>query len=153
MSDFWDLKHRLCEAVNAHDMERVLDCYSPDAVFVSPVGIAEGREQIAWIYQQFFGGFPDYHQTPVFELGDADNPAVTEWTVTGTHEGPFLLPDGREVEGTGRHVVFRATCSTFVDHGKIAAHREYFDQLELYFQLGFGLAERDPSLRFAQARG
>ncbi|GGL04641.1 hypothetical protein Sme01_65740 [Sphaerisporangium melleum] len=151
MSENWDLKHRLCDAINAHDMKQILDCYSPDAVYVAPAGITEGREQIAWLYEQLFTAFPDFHLTPVFELAEADDPAVTEWTVTGTHKGPFLLPDGREVQGSGRRVVFRATCSTFAEHGEIIAHREYFDQLELYSQLGFGLTELDPALRFAEA--
>ncbi|RAY14917.1 hypothetical protein DPM19_12445 [Actinomadura craniellae] len=151
MSNFWDLKHKLGEAINAHDIQGVLDCYSPDAVYVAPTGIAEGHEQIAWFYEQWFQGFPDLHFTPWFELGDVDNPAVTEWTTTGTHTGPFLLPDGRVLEGTGRRITFRSTCSTFVEDGKIKTHREYFDQLEVYSQLGFGLKELDPGEALSSA--
>ncbi|MEV4571345.1 nuclear transport factor 2 family protein [Nonomuraea sp. NPDC049419] len=47
MSASWDLKHRLTDAVNAHDLERLLDCYSADAVYVTPSGTGEGHEQIA----------------------------------------------------------------------------------------------------------
>ncbi|WP_440103766.1 ester cyclase [Streptosporangium sp. H16] len=141
MSVFWDLKHRLCEAINAHDLQGVLDCYAPDAVHVAPTGVVEGHEQIAWLYEQLFVGFPDLHLTPWYEIGDHDNPAVTEWTITGTHSGPFLLPDGREIEGTGRHITVRSTCSAFVENDKIKTHREYYDQLELYSQLGYGLTE------------
>jgi ketosteroid isomerase-like protein len=144
MSTYWELKHRLGDAINAHDLQRVLSCYSTDAVFVTPSGVAEGHDQIAWIYEQFFKGFPDFHTTAWFELSDCDNPVVTEWTYTGTHTGPFLLPDGREIEGTGRRVTLRATCTAHVEHGKITTHREYFDQLELYSQLGFGLMELKP---------
>lgn len=147
MSTFWDLKHRLGEAINAHDLQGVLDCYSPDAVYVAPPGMAEGHEQIAWLYEQLFIGFPDLHLTPWFELCDWENPAVTEWTMTGTHTGPFSLPDGRELAGTGRRISVRTTCSTFVENGKIKTHREYYDQLELYGQLGFGLKELSPSSR------
>jgi ketosteroid isomerase-like protein len=145
MSAFWDLKHRLGEAINAHDMQGVLDCYCPDAVYVSPSGVAEGHRQIAWLYEQLFDGFPDLHLTPWFEIGDCDTPAVTEWTMTGTQTGPFLLPDGRVLEPTGRRIAVRTTCSTFVEDGRIKTHREYFDQLELYSQLGFGLKELDPT--------
>jgi ketosteroid isomerase-like protein len=145
MPTFWDLKHRLGEAINAHDLQGVLDCYSPDAVYVTPSGIAEGYQQIASVYEHFFKGFPDLNLTPWFELGDSENPAVTEWTMTGTHTGPFFLPDGRELEGTGRRIAVRTTCSTFVENGKIKTHREYFDQLELYSQLGFGLKELNSS--------
>ncbi|GAA0398765.1 hypothetical protein GCM10009530_58070 [Microbispora corallina] len=140
MSTGWDVKHRLCQAINVHDLHGVLECYSPDAVLVCPAGVAEGREQIAWIYEQLFKGFPDYRQTPWLEV-DCDDPAVSEWTITGTHTGPFLLPDGRELEPTGRHVTLRASCLSYVEGGRIVTHREYFDQLELYSQLGFGLVE------------
>ncbi|WP_203880721.1 ester cyclase [Planotetraspora kaengkrachanensis] len=142
MSTYWDLKHRLGKAINAHDLQAVLDCYCPNAVYVTPSGVAEGHEQIAWIYEQLFRSFPDIHLTPWFELGDCENPAVTEWTMTGTHTGPLLLPDGRELQGTGRKISLRATCSTFVGDGKIKTHREYFDQLELYSQLGLRLSEQ-----------
>lgn len=141
MATFWDLKHWLTDAINMHDIRGILACYSPTAVYVTPSGVAEGHEQIAWMYEQFFTAFPDFHVTAWFELGDCENPAVTEWTYTGTHKGPFLLPDGREIEGTGRHIALRATCSTFVTDGRIVTHREYFDQLELYSQLGFGLTK------------
>jgi ketosteroid isomerase-like protein len=144
MSDSWDIKHRLREAINAHDLHGVLECYRPDAVLVSPAGVAEGHDQIAWYYEQFFTGFPDFHQTADFEA-DCGDPAITEWTLTGTHTGPFSLPDGRVMEGTGRQVTVRASCSAHVTNGKIITHREYFDQLELYSQLGFGLTELDPS--------
>jgi steroid delta-isomerase-like uncharacterized protein len=144
MSIFWDIKHQLCEAINAHDLHQVLELFSPDAVYVSPSGIAEGHEQIAWLLEQFFKGFPDCHRTPWFEIADHDNPAVMEWTLTGTHTGPFLLPDGRELEGTGRQITLRGTCASFIENGKITTHREYFDQLELYTQLGFGLTEINP---------
>jgi uncharacterized protein (TIGR02246 family) len=144
MSDFWEIKHRLSEAINAHDLHRVLETYSPDAVFVTPTGMAEGHEQIAWFYEQFFKGFPDFHQTAWLEVA-CDDPVVTEWTITGTHTGPFLLPDGREMEGTGRRITVRASCACHVADGLIVTHREYFDQLELYSQLGFGLTKLDSS--------
>jgi predicted ester cyclase len=144
MSNPWEIKNRLCEAVNAHDLHRVLECYSPDAVLVEPAGVAEGHEQIAWFYEQLFKSFPDFHQTAWFEVS-CDDPAVTEWTITGTHMGPLLLPDGSELEGTGRRIAVRASCAAHVANDLIVTHREYFDQLELYSQLGFGLTRLNGS--------
>ncbi|HEX4813666.1 MAG TPA: ester cyclase [Nonomuraea sp.] len=141
MSTYWDIKHRLTEAVNAHNLPGVLACYSPNAVYVSPSGVAEGHDEISWVFQHIFRGFPDWHIAAWFELGDCDNPTVTEWTYTGTHNGPFLLPDGRELPATGRRIMIRATCAAHITDGKIDSHREYYDQLELYSQLGFGLVE------------
>ncbi|WP_239161516.1 ester cyclase [Acrocarpospora phusangensis] len=130
----------MSEAINAHDLHRVLEFYTPDAVLVTPAGIAEGREQIGCFYEQFFKAFPDYRQTAWLEV-PGDDPMVTEWTFTGTHLGPLLLPDGRELEGTGRHITVRASCMASVVDEMIVTHRDYYDQLELYSQLGFGLTE------------
>ncbi|MGI8333831.1 ester cyclase [Actinomadura scrupuli] len=142
-SSSWDVKHRLHDAINAHDVHRAIQYYSPDAVLVSPTGVAEGPEEIGWFYQHFFDGFEDYHQTAWAEM-ECDDPAITEWALTGTHTGPFLLPNGRVLEGTGRHVTVRAACAAYVENGKIVTHRGYFDQLELYSQLGLVLAEPEP---------
>ncbi|GAA0980310.1 hypothetical protein GCM10009555_046520 [Acrocarpospora macrocephala] len=145
MSTAWDLKRQLKNAINAHDLQRVLDCYSPDAVYVAPSGIAEGHEEIAWHYEQYFKGFPDFHATAWLELAECAIPAVTEWTYTGTHTGPFLLPDGHVIERTGHRITVRASCAAHIEDGKIITHREYYDQLELYSQLGFGLTELNPA--------
>ncbi|MEU4539185.1 ester cyclase [Streptosporangium sp. NPDC023825] len=142
MPEPWELKDRLSEAINAHDLYQLLQHYSPDAVLISPMGMAEGQEQIAWFYEQFFKAFPDFHKTAWLEVAHGD-PVVTEWTVTGTHMGPLLIPGGREVEGTGRRITMRASCAYHVANGVIIAQREYYDQLELYSQLGFGLIELD----------
>ncbi|SNT64423.1 hypothetical protein SAMN05216276_11191, partial [Streptosporangium subroseum] len=37
------------------------------------------------------------------------------------------------------------TCASFVENGKVVTHREYFDQLELYTQLGLHLSKDDPA--------
>ncbi|MGI8331409.1 ester cyclase [Actinomadura scrupuli] len=143
MSTAWEIKHRLCKAINAHDLNQVLECYSPEAVLVTPAGVAEGHEQISWFYEHLFTGFPDFHQVAWFEA-EGDEPAITEWTITGTHAGTFLLPDGRELNGTGRRIAVRAACAAHVANDKILTHREYYDQLELYSQLGFTLTEQVP---------
>ena len=51
--------------------------------------------------------------------------------------------------GTGSdrppHLTLRGTCASFVENGKIVTHREYFDQLELYTQLGLHLSKDNPA--------
>lgn len=98
MSTLWEIKHRLSAAINAHDLPQVLEFYSPDAVYVTPMGIAEGHEQIAWVYEHFFKGFPDFHQTAWSEIAYGE-PAITEWTITGTHRGPSSCLTGARWKG------------------------------------------------------
>jgi uncharacterized protein (TIGR02246 family) len=145
MVDKCEIKPGLSEAINDHDVHRLLDYFTEDAIFVSPAGIAEGREQIAWLFEQFFKGFPDLCLTVWYEATGTDNHMMVEWTGTGTHTGPFLLPDGQELEATGRRITLRGTCASFIENGKIVTHREYFDQLELYTQLGLHLSKDDPA--------
>jgi ketosteroid isomerase-like protein len=144
MSTYWDVKRGVVEAINDHDVHQMLEHFSPDAIYVSPVGMAEGRDQIAWVFEQIFKAFPDYHITAWYEMTDCGNPAVSEWTATGTHTGLLLLPGGREFQATGRHITLRGSCFSFLVDEKISTHREYFDQLELYTQLGLCLVDPDP---------
>ncbi|MEZ0075540.1 ester cyclase [Planotetraspora sp. GP83] len=139
----WDVKDRLYNSLNEHDLHRMLEYYRADAVLVTPVGVAEGLEQIAWFYEQYFKAFADLRVTTWYKVACAD-PAVTEWTLTGTHSGPLLLPGGDVVEGTGRHIAVRGSCAAHVENGKITTHREYYDQLELYSQLGFRIEPIGP---------
>nr|WP_062341100.1 ester cyclase [Herbidospora sakaeratensis] len=139
MVDKWATKRRLAAAINDHDLARMRELFTDDATYVSPAGVAEGPEQILWLYEQFFRGFPDLHLAVWYEATTTDNPLMVEWTAIGTHTGPFLLPDGSDLAPTGRRITLRGTCASFLEDGKIATHREYFDQLELYSQLGLHL--------------
>ncbi|GGO30119.1 ester cyclase [Microbispora bryophytorum] len=133
-----ELKDRLFTAINRHDLYDVLDCYAPDAVYVGPTGVAEGRGQIAWIYEGLCKVFPDICYTAWYKAPCVD-PAFTEYAMTGTHMGPLLLPDGRVAAPTGRRITVRGSCACAVEHGKIITDRDYYDQLELYSQLGISL--------------
>ncbi len=134
-----ELKDALFEAINDHDLDRVLECYCPNAVYVTPVGVAEGHEQIAWQFEHLFEGFPDLLIAAWYKFAP-DEPAATEYTLVGTHTGPFLLPDGSVVEGTGRRIAVRGACACSTENGLIITDRDYYDQLELYSQLGYCLA-------------
>jgi steroid delta-isomerase-like uncharacterized protein len=131
----WEITNEFYDAFADHDLRRLLDLYSPDAVMVMPAGMVEGREQIASCYEDFLRAFPDGSMTPWCTLHCSD-PVVTEWTLTGTHMG-LLMVDGSKVEGTGRRIAVRGCSAAQIENGKIVTHRYYFDQLELYSQLGF----------------
>jgi ketosteroid isomerase-like protein len=139
VSDAREIKEKLLQALNDRDMNRVLECYSPDAVLVTPVGVAEGHEQIAWYYEHFFVAFPDM-RIIAWQILPCGDTTVNEWTITGTHTGPFLMPNGDVTEGTGRQIIVRGSGVCAIEKGKIITNREYYDQLELYTQLGLSLS-------------
>lgn len=139
MSEPEEIKDALIDAINDHDLEALLRCYSPQAVLVSPTGMAEGHDQISSFYGYFFEALPDLRVTPwsMIERGDG---RVHEWCLSATHLGPFLVPGGGVLEPTGRKVNIRVCSVRTVENGLTLSHRYYFDQLELFVQLGAALS-------------
>jgi ketosteroid isomerase-like protein len=134
MSDDQEIEDGLIAAFNAHDFETLADFFSPRATYVCPGGVAEGREEIASYFALYLEGFPDISITPhgKAEVGDL---VVFEWTVTSTHTGPFLLPDGEIAHPSGRRIAVRGCDFRTMDDGLIASQRVYYDQLEMLAQL------------------
>ncbi|MCW2876848.1 MAG: hypothetical protein JWQ95_948 [Sphaerisporangium sp.] len=142
MSDVREVTYRLKEAYDNHDLEGITGCYGARGVSVSPGGVAEGGDEIASYHAAFLEAFPDAMMTPSAEVVCGDT-CVMEFTVTGTHNGPFLIPGGEVVEATGRPIAIRGCSILTVEDGRIATHRFYFDQLELVAQLGCSLSPGD----------
>ncbi|MFI6803261.1 ester cyclase [Streptosporangium canum] len=128
----------LVEVVNNHDLEALLRRYSPQAVAVAPGGMAEGRDQISSYYAHFLEAFPDLHVT-VWSTVEQGNDTSCEFSLAATHTGSFLMPGGVVLPPTGQKIRIRVCSVHTVESGLILSHRFYYDQLELFFQLGVGL--------------
>ncbi|MFC6085174.1 ester cyclase [Sphaerisporangium aureirubrum] len=126
---------RLGKAFNRHDLDALAGCFTRMAVLVAPDGIGQDREEIASYYAQFMEAFPDSMVTPL-SLAETGDTLVAEYTITGTHKGPYLAAGGEVAEATGRPIAVRACCWTVVEDGLIASHRIFYDQLELAAQIG-----------------
>ncbi|WP_181448941.1 ester cyclase [Nonomuraea aridisoli] len=130
-----DVVDRLLDAVNAHDMEAVARCYSAQAVMIGPELQADGPEEIRSYHDHVWEGFPDIRMT-VWERLEQNDTVVLEGAFTGTHEGRFLISEGRLLEPTGNVVNFRFCWLFTKENDLISAHRAYHDQAEIYHQLG-----------------
>ncbi|ETK34029.1 ester cyclase [Microbispora sp. ATCC PTA-5024] len=140
-----DVVDRLVDAMNAHDLDAVMRCYRPDAVLVGPEMESADPEEIASYFLQMWQGFPDLHVTLWEKLADGDSVAV-ELLATGTNTGPYLVVGGDVLEATGRIVHTRCSWFFTVADGLVASHRAYYDQLQIYAQLGLRLPlSFDPS--------
>ena len=74
-----ELVDRLQAAVNAHDLDRLVDCFSDDYVNETPAHPARGfrgREQVRRNWSQIFAGVPDI----VCDLICSDQVGQTLWT-------------------------------------------------------------------------
>ncbi|MEW9534188.1 ester cyclase [Microbispora sp. NPDC049125] len=144
MSDMANRADCLLDAMNAHDLEAALLCYTDEAVYVSPAGIGEGRDQIASFLGVMLTAFPDVRWTPWNTFVVCGNVVITQWTITGTHLGPILMPNGEVIEATGRPINVRGCSLRTMDGDRIAVHCVFYDQLELYAQLGAELVVNRP---------
>ncbi|MGW2161661.1 ester cyclase [Nonomuraea sp. NPDC001699] len=133
-----DIVDRLLGAANVHDVEAVLRCYAPDAVVVSPEMEAGNPEEIASYFTQIWDGFPDLRFTlwDTVAMGDT---IATELTATGTHTGPYLTVGGEVLAATGRQITVRACWFWDLRDGLVSSQRLYYDQLEIYAQVGLRL--------------
>ena len=66
---------------------------------------------------------------------EADDTFADEWTFTGTNTGPLRLPDGSEVQPTGKPVEIKGMELVEVRDGKIVVDNLYYDFLAAVAQL------------------
>jgi ketosteroid isomerase-like protein len=86
---------RLQAATNAHDIDALVDCFTPDYVSEIPLHPSRsfrGAEQVRRNWTQILGGVPDLHSELVRSSVDGDV-AWAEWEWTGTRRdgAPHLM--------------------------------------------------------------
>jgi ketosteroid isomerase-like protein len=93
---------RLCEAFNAHDLDRIMGIMAEDCVLEMPRGPEpwgarfEGREAVRAGLATRFEGLPDVHYGEAEHLVDEGRQTgISKWTLTGT------MRDGRRLEVRG----------------------------------------------------
>ena len=79
----------LCDAFNAHDLNRIMDLFHEDCILEMPKGPdpwgarAEGKDAVRTLLATRFQGLPDVHYANAqhFACGDT---GISKWTLTGT---------------------------------------------------------------------
>jgi ketosteroid isomerase-like protein len=92
----------LCEAFNAHDLDRIMACFDEDCVLEMPRGSEpcgsrfEGKQKVGAALATRFEGLPDVHYGNGEHFVDAAaNTGMSKWLLTGTRR------DGQRVEVCG----------------------------------------------------
>ena len=122
-----ELVQRGADAWNARDFEGFIGTYTEDCEVTAPGFTGKGQQGLHEFWTAWNGAFPD-NQVMINLL---------ESTFRGTHTGPLIAPDGREIPPTDRAVTVRFAAMNTVHGELIASNRFYFDQLDLLTQLGF----------------
>ncbi len=114
----------LCDAFNAHDLDRIMAFFSEDCVLEMPRGTKpwgsrfEGKQSTRAALATRFEGLPDVHYGNAEHFVDAAaNTGMTKWTLTGTNR-----------EGT-RTEVHGCDFYTFRD-GKVVGKDSYWKIVE-----------------------
>jgi steroid delta-isomerase-like uncharacterized protein len=133
-----DVKHVLeayDDAFNAHDEAALRACYADDAVFTAPGGVElKGPEAVAEWNMAWLNAFPDARANTTNRIVSGEW-AAQQATFTGTHTETLASPDG-DVPATNKTVTGRAAEVLRVVDGKIVEDHLYFDQMEIFTQLG-----------------
>jgi ketosteroid isomerase-like protein len=92
----------LCDAFNAHDLDRIMDFFAEDCVLEMPRGPQpwgtrmEGRAAVRQGLAGRFAGLPDVHYgNATHYVDEGAETGISNWTLTGTR------PDGSRVEVRG----------------------------------------------------
>jgi ketosteroid isomerase-like protein len=93
---------QLCDAFNAHDLDRIMNFFADDCVLEMPRGDKpwgsrfEGKESVRAALATRFEGLPDVHYGEEEHFVDAEaNTGMSKWLLTGTRR------DGVRVEVRG----------------------------------------------------
>ena len=116
-ADYSKLPDAVAESVIVHD---------PGA----PEDEMHGRDAFEAFLRELRTGFPDFEVT-IDDMLASDDVGMTEWTVTGTHEGEF-----NGIPSTEREIDLRGMDKILVADGKVEEHRIYYNPQELVEQLG-----------------
>jgi ketosteroid isomerase-like protein len=99
MSDIGQNLRRLCDAFNAHDLDRIMSFFADDCVLEMPRGSQpwgsrfEGKENVRKALAGRFEGLPDVHYgNEQHFIDDRANTGISKWTLTGTRR------DGQRIE-------------------------------------------------------
>ena len=136
MGEARDVLDRVTDAVTSGDVEKLRSLYAEDAAIETPdQGTITGRDAIIDWLTAFPKAFPDMSWEPLHEH-EAENTAIDEGYVVGTHTGPLEAPTGESIPATGKRVRVRSVDIATVDSGAVTSHRFYFDQMDFLGQLG-----------------
>lgn len=135
MQDAQQVAAMFVEAFNRHDEARMRELNAADAVLEAPGDVRlQGADAAAQYAMGWLRAFPDGGMTVRHEhcAGDV---VVQEFAFEGNHESPLAGPGG-EIPPTHRHLTGRGVQILAISDGKIVETRLYFDQVQIFTQLG-----------------
>ena len=137
MSEPREVLEQAIEHWNAGDREAWAALYADDVVYEAPGGqrISGLAELETRYFDSLLTAAPDRVSRDIVLFVDGEY-VVEQARYVGTHMGPLRSPDGHQVPPTGKSFDFPFVGIFRVRGGKIRSIRIYYDQIELFTQLG-----------------
>jgi steroid delta-isomerase-like uncharacterized protein len=124
------------ERWNNTDRDGWAALYTDDVVYEAPGARISGLDDLKKKYFDALAtAAPDRSSRDVVLIAEGDH-VVEQARYTGTHTGTWRNPDGAEVPATGRKLDFPFVGVFRVEDSKISSIRIYYDQIEVFTQLG-----------------
>ena len=137
MSEARGVLEEAIEHWNAGDRDAWATLYADDVVYEAPGG--HRISGLADLEKKYFDALltaaPDRVSRDIVVFADGEY-VVEQARYVGTHTGLLRTPDGVEVPPTGKTFDFPFVGIFRVRGGKISSIRIYYDQIELFTQLG-----------------
>jgi steroid delta-isomerase-like uncharacterized protein len=122
---------------NAGDRDAWATLYAEDVVYEAPGG--QRISGLADLEEKYFDALvmaaPDRSSRDIILFADGEY-VVEQARYVGTHTGPLRSPVGVEVPATGKPFDFPFVGFFRIQDGKIRSIRIFYDQIELFTQLG-----------------
>jgi ketosteroid isomerase-like protein len=125
------------ERWNATDRDGWAALYTDDVVYEAP-GVASASKYFSFSSANpeiRAPAAPDRRSSEVVLFAEGDH-VVEQARYTGTHTGTWRNSDGAEIPATGNKVDLTFVGVFRVENGKISSIRLYYDQIEVFAQLG-----------------
>lgn len=137
MSEAKKVLEEAIECWNSVDRDGWAALYTDDVVYEGPggshiSGLADLKEQY---FDALLTAAPDRSSRDVLLVAEGDH-VVEQARYTATHTGTWRNPDGAEIPATGKQLDFPFIGVFRVESGKISSIRIYYDQIEVFTQLG-----------------
>ena len=118
------------KSFHQHSVEQLDALLDPGLVVHGPVPMEHGAEGFKRALASTREAFPDM-EIKIEAKATHEGLVFRQWSMTGTHEGPFLgmPPTGRKVRLSGVDI-------ERLQNGKIVEHWTYWDRMSLAEQLG-----------------
>ena len=129
------IAERIYPALNARDYDAFISHFDANVDYRDPDAAATDATALLGIVQWQMNMSPDGH-FDTNRITATDCLAVIELNYTGTFVNDVTMPDGTVFTANGKRFDLPIVEIIEVENGKVCRHRCYWDNLDVYTQLG-----------------